>query len=409
MTSRPVVSVYSKTGASEVVDSVPLPAVFTAPIRDDIVQFVHSNMNKNRRQAHGVFHKAGMQHAAESWGTGRAVARIPRIGGSGTSRSGQGAFGNQCRKGRMFAPLKTYRRWHRKINTNQRRHAVAAAVAATAVTPLVLARGHKVLGAPELPLVVDSLNVDTTKALLTSLKNLGATEDLKKARESKRVRIGQGKLRNSRYVLRKGPLIVYGEENESVKRTARNLPGVDFVNVHRLNLLQLAPGGHLGRFVIWTREAFKALNSIFGNWRRTDIEKGGYVLNRNVMNCADLARIINSDQVQAKLRAPKTSVASHTAKKNPLTNKVLMNRLNPFDKERRAQDQAAQAARTKAHADEKKKKGSRKALRKASATRSKVFNSLQAGMAESFEKAETEFQRIGNQIVSESEEEEDEQ
>ena len=178
MTSRPVVSVYAKNG-SEVSGSVSMPAVFTAPIRDDIVQFVHANMNKNRRQAHGVFHKAGMQHSAESWGTGRAVARIPRIGGSGTSRSGQGAFGNMCRKGRMFAPLKTYRKWHRKINLNQKRHAVASAVAASAVTPLVLARGHRVLnGVPELPLVVDNLNVDTTKALLTSLRNLGATEDL---------------------------------------------------------------------------------------------------------------------------------------------------------------------------------------------------------------------------------------
>lgn len=94
MTSRPVVSVYSKSGAAEVVDSVPMPAVFTAPIRDDIVHFVHTNMAKNRRQAHGVYFKAGHEHSAESWGTGRAVARIPRIGGSGTSRSGQGAFGN---------------------------------------------------------------------------------------------------------------------------------------------------------------------------------------------------------------------------------------------------------------------------------------------------------------------------
>lgn len=409
MTSRPVVSVYSKSGASEVVDSLPIPAVFTAPIRDDIVQFVHANMNKNRRQAHGVFHKAGMQHAAESWGTGRAVARIPRIGGSGTSRSGQGAFGNMCRKGRMFAPLKTYRRWHRKINTVQRRHAVAAAVAATAVTPLVLARGHRVLGAPELPLVVDNLNVDTTKALLTSLRNLGAAEDLKKARDSKRVRIGQGKMRNSRYVLRKGPLIVYGEENESVKRTARNLPGVDFVNVHRLNLLQLAPGGHLGRFVIWTREAFKALNGIFGNWRRTDIEKGGYVLNRNVMNCADLARIINSDQVQAKLRAPKTSEVPHHAKKNPLTNKALMHRLNPFDADRRAAEQKAQVERTKAILDAKKKKGSRKALRAARALRSKKFNGIQADQAVSFEQAEAAFQRIGAEAESSAEEDEDEQ
>ncbi len=94
MTSRPVVSVYSKENPSEIADGVPMPAVFTAPIRNDIVQFVHTNMAKNRRQAHGVYRKAGHEHSAESWGTGRAVARIPRIGGSGTSRSGQGAFGN---------------------------------------------------------------------------------------------------------------------------------------------------------------------------------------------------------------------------------------------------------------------------------------------------------------------------
>ena len=31
-----------------------------------------------------------------------------------------------------------------------------------------------------------------------------------------------------------------------------------------LNLLQLAPGGHVGRFVIWTEAAFSALDSIFG-------------------------------------------------------------------------------------------------------------------------------------------------
>ena len=87
-TSRPVVSVYSKDSKNEIVDSISLPGVFKTTIRNDIVQFVHTNMNKNRRQAHGVFSKAGQQHSAESWGTGRAVARIPRISGSGTHRSG---------------------------------------------------------------------------------------------------------------------------------------------------------------------------------------------------------------------------------------------------------------------------------------------------------------------------------
>lgn len=37
---------------------------------------------------------SGHQTSAESWGTGRAVARIPRVRGGGTHRSGQGAFGN---------------------------------------------------------------------------------------------------------------------------------------------------------------------------------------------------------------------------------------------------------------------------------------------------------------------------
>lgn len=51
------------------------------------------------------------QTSAESWGTGRAVSRIPRVQGGGTQRAGQGAFGNMCRGGRMFAPTKIWRRW----------------------------------------------------------------------------------------------------------------------------------------------------------------------------------------------------------------------------------------------------------------------------------------------------------
>lgn len=46
-------------------------------------------MAKNKRQAYSVASNAGEQTSAQSWGTGRAVARIPRVGGSGTHRSGQ--------------------------------------------------------------------------------------------------------------------------------------------------------------------------------------------------------------------------------------------------------------------------------------------------------------------------------
>merc|ERR1719223_1780092 len=152
MAARPQVSVASlgEAPASQVV----MPSVFLAPIRPDIVHFVHTNMAKNKRQAYAVKFEAGMQHSAESWGTGRAVSRIPRVSGGGTSRAGQAAFGNMCRSGRMFAPTKTWRKWHFKINTNQKRYAVASALAASALPALVMARGHRIAEVSEVPCVV---------------------------------------------------------------------------------------------------------------------------------------------------------------------------------------------------------------------------------------------------------------
>lgn len=84
----------------------------------------------------------GHQTSAESWGTGRAVARIPRVRGGGTHRSGQAAYGNMCRGGRMFAPTKIWRKWHRKINVNQKRYALCSAIAASGIPSLVMSKGN---------------------------------------------------------------------------------------------------------------------------------------------------------------------------------------------------------------------------------------------------------------------------
>jgi large subunit ribosomal protein L4e len=81
-----------------------------------------------------------------------------------------------------------------------------------------MARGHRVDAVPELPLVLDNLHASTeTKTLLAALKAFGAGDDLEKVLRSKKVRSGVGKYRNSRYVMRKGPLIVYGDESAAVK------------------------------------------------------------------------------------------------------------------------------------------------------------------------------------------------
>merc|ERR1719399_2818498 len=387
MTSRPVVSVYKSDAPTEIANSAPMPAVFGAPIRNDLVHFVHSNLAHNRKQGHAVFFRAGMEHSAESWGTGRAVARIPRISGSGTSRAGQATFGNMCRKARMFAPLKIWRKWHQRCNVTQRRHAVASALAASACTPLVMARGHKVDTVPELPLVLETKDTNT-KSLLSTLNKLGAGADLAKVRKSKQIRQGTGKYRNSRYVMRKGPLIIYGDASANVRQAARNLPGVDLCHVSRLNILQLAPGGHLGRFCVFTEDAFRALNNQYGTNKAECTERSGYHINRHVMNCADLSRIINSDQVQSKLRAQRTSVRAHNkTKANPLKNKAMMLRLNPFAKKRAELIAKREADRHAGRAAALKAKRS-KAGRASKHTRTQRDQALNAGLVQSFADAE---------------------
>jgi large subunit ribosomal protein L4e len=233
----------------------------------------------------------------------------------------------------MFAPLKTWRRWHRKVNVTQRRHAVASALAASAVTPLVQARGHRVDTLAQIPLVLDNKleGVEKTKDLVAILKRTGAYNDVAKVVETRRVRSGVGKLRNKRYRIRKGPLIVYANENPNLLRAAKNIPGVEVLNVHRLNLRLLAPGGQLGRFIIWTQDAFQALDTIFGSYRKRGEEKGGYQLQRTVMTTPDLARLINSNEIQSVIRPVRQSVVLHEVqKKNPLRNRKALDRLNPF-------------------------------------------------------------------------------
>lgn len=338
MSARQVVRVFSSSEPNKVVEEVSLPQVFLAPIRNDIVHFVFYNLNKNRRQAYAVDPEAGMLYNAESWGTGRAVARVPRVGGSGTHRSGQGAFGNMCRGGRMFNPTTTWRRWHRKVNLTQRRHAVASAIAASAIPSLVLARGHRVNNLAEVPLVVDSFTgFDKTKKLLECLRSIGLEEELNKVKESKKVRPGQGKYRNRRYRIKKGALIIYDNNDQTVVNAARGIQGVELCHVDRLNILQLAPGGHLGRLIVWTKSAFARLNHIFGTYDQPAVGKKGYVLERPTLQNANLARIINSNEVQSVVRPKQKNVRLHDQqKRNPLTNKALMNKLNPFDKERKA-------------------------------------------------------------------------
>jgi len=326
--ARPLISVYSEKG--QATGTLTCPAVFKAPIRPDVVTVVHDQLGKNHRQPYAVKGIAGEQTSASSWGTGRAVARIPRVRGGGTHRSGQGAFGNMCRGGRMYAPTKTYRRWHRRVNIKQRRYAMCSALAASALPALVMAKGHKVETVPEIPLVVeDSVQqFKKTKQAVTLLKKLGAWSDIMKVKRSRSIRAGKGKMRNRRHVQKRGPCVIY-DQDEGISQAFRNIPGVTLISVDRLNLLKIAPGGHLGRFLIWTESALKRLDALYGTWRKPATEKSNFNLPMPKMTCTDITRIMTSDEVKAALRAPKKGSKRTTQKKNPLKNLRCMLKLNP--------------------------------------------------------------------------------
>jgi large subunit ribosomal protein L4e len=240
----------------------------------------------------------------------------------------------------MFAPTKVWRKWHQKVNLGQKRFATASAIAASSSAALLLARGHHISTIPEVPLVVSSTAfadgaIKKTSAAVALLSAVGAGPELEKVRASRKLRAGKGKLRNRRHRQRRGPLVVYDPESDGkdLVRAFRNIPGVETSSVYALNLLQLAPGGHLGRFVIWSSSAFSALDSIYGSTTEPSELKRDYLLPSNIVTQPDISKLINSSEVQSVLRPVKGgAITKRTVvqKKNPLINRQVLLRLNPY-------------------------------------------------------------------------------
>nr|6RM3_LC0 Chain LC0, uL4 [Vairimorpha necatrix] len=297
------INIYELDG-NTVKSTVNLPDVFSVDIRSDIIEQVHSLERLNLRQPYAVSPNAGMQHSAVSWGTGRAIARCPRIGGGGSRRSGQGAFANFCRKGRMAHPTTTMRRWCRKIVLNTRRIALAMSIAASAKTSFVESRGHKIENLKNIPLVVsdDLKKFEKTKDAFELLKNFNLTEEVERVKNSKTLRGTKGKMRNRRFRMRKGLLLIHDSPVEL--KAFRNIPGVDQLSINKLNIFELAPGGHAGRLVMWTESAFKKLEKLFGKFNEESRILKKFTLPKKMITTDSLEELFLSKEVQAVLNEP---------------------------------------------------------------------------------------------------------
>jgi len=241
--------VYSLEGT--VAGEIELPPVFSEEFRPDLIRKAVIALQSTRRQPHGTYPYAGILSSAQSWGSGRGVAQLPRIkGGSRAAKI------PQAKGGREAHPPVVQKVLVRHINKKEKQKAFRSALAATVSEDLVRARGHAFTC--QVPLVIEDRfgELGKTSEIISALAAVGVLQDVERAKASKKVRAGRGKMRGRRYKQRKSLLIVTAD---TPLRAAGNLAGVDVATVEQLNCELLAPGTQAGRLTVWTESALMKL------------------------------------------------------------------------------------------------------------------------------------------------------
>lgn len=250
--------------SGEIAGSIELPPIFKVPHRPDLVRRAYISAFTASIQPQGRDPRAGKRTTAESWGVGYGIARVPRVKGRGYPKASMGAFAPMTVGGYKVKAPRSNKVIIERINKKERKLALASAIAATAERRLVKNRGHVIPENVQLPIIVSGEieNISKTSELIEILKRIGVWSDVERAKKGIRIRAGKGKMRGRRYKKPKGPLIVALDTSKIIK-AGRNLPGVDVINVKRLSVLDLAPGGIAGRLTVWSENAIKYLAEKF--------------------------------------------------------------------------------------------------------------------------------------------------
>jgi large subunit ribosomal protein L4e len=233
-------------------DALDLPAVFETPYRPDLIRRAVLASQANRKQDYGPDAFAGFRTSAESPGSGRGLAHVPRS-------NNRGRRVPQAVRGRRAHPPKPEADRSQKINDNERRQAIRSAVAATADSELVSARGHSFDTSLTLPIVVedDFESLTKTRDVVDLLESVGVYSDIERA-DQKTVRGGRGTTRGRKYTRPRSILFITGSEPSVA---ARNLAGADVATAKEVNAEDLAPGTHPGRLSVWTETAIQEVGN----------------------------------------------------------------------------------------------------------------------------------------------------
>lgn len=258
-------TIYAVDGSKK--GEATLPAQFGEAFRPDVIKRAVLAMQSNARQPYGTDISAGFRTSAHhiarrrKYGTwaNKHMHRTHRVRIGSGHMTGAGRFVPQAVKGRRAHPPKAEKIWSQKINDTERLLAIRSAIAATANKDAVTSRNHD-FGTLSLPIVVEDgfEKMKKAKDVFSALGKLGLSGELLRAKE-KNVRAGVGKTRGRPYKKKTGPVIIVSSEKEMIRKSAESLPGVDVVQVDRLNAEVLAPGTKPGRLAIWTEAALARL------------------------------------------------------------------------------------------------------------------------------------------------------
>jgi large subunit ribosomal protein L4e len=253
--------VYSLDGKK--VESLELPRVFSTPFRPDVIRKAFVHLQSNSFQPQGRDPLAGERTSAMSRNTGLGIARMARVKGSGFPRSGQAAGVGGVIKGRQAHPPVSEKNIVKALNKKEKRLALCSAIAATASKEIVSSRGHVIDKIENLPLVVTDEICRVTKAkdLQNVIKALNLSSDVERVMQRWKKRTGKPRMRGR--VARAGrSVLIVVDKDEGIGKASGSILGVEAVTVRNLSVLDLAPGSHPGRLVLWSKTALEHMRSL---------------------------------------------------------------------------------------------------------------------------------------------------
>lgn len=255
------------------IKDINLPDFFNEKVREDLILRAFLALKFNKKQPYGPYVLAGKEvsasgkqsHRRRKYKTlyGHGISRVPR---KVMSRRGDrffwiGAFAAGTVGGKAAHPPIAIKRL-KKLNKKEKKKALISALAATSSIEFLKKRYEKYekeIKEISLPLIIDKIegNGKEIRQLILKLleKNIGSLAKRLIVIE-KKVRKGKGKARGRKYKKKVGILLIISSQEKKI-----NLDnyGIETIEVRKLGVNHLSPGGISGRFTIYTSQAINEL------------------------------------------------------------------------------------------------------------------------------------------------------